>query len=102
MPASIAPLFNAELESLGGLSLGNQGIGELMPGLTTIVIVATFLITFFKIYKYVRQLMGAGKGINYEGFDNMNIGDRTRFINRSQNPPTPSANKPADDAYEQH
>ena len=81
-----------DMESFGSLSIGDQGIGELMPGFTTIVIVATFLITIFQVYKYVKQLMG-GKGINCEGFDNMNIGDRTRFINRSENPPATNASK---------
>lgn len=52
----------------GGLSIGaSPGIGEMLPGLTTLIILATFVMTLYQLYKYVQQLMNS-KVIDHEGF----------------------------------
>ena len=84
--------------SIAGLTIQGGSVLESLPGLTTLIILATFIMMLYRVYKYVNQVMNT-KVSDCEGFV-----DTSRFINRSQNPPTPkarSATSGKDDGYGQ-
>ena len=55
--------------SISDLAIGaSQGISEVLPGMTTLIIVATFIMTIYQAYKYYKHLMLNTKGMNYEDF----------------------------------
>ena len=63
------PLFRGDMGSISDLAIGaSHGISEVLPGMTTLIIIATFIMTIYQAYKYYKHLMLNTKGMNYEDF----------------------------------
>lgn len=72
-----------------------------MPGFTTIIIVATFVLTLFQLYKFVKNMLNSK--VDLEDFQNTahSYVDRTPLVSAG-GPPNSRANRPSDDEYIQN
>ena len=54
------------MSPLGTIDSDDAALTALFPSMTSILILATFLMTVFQLYKYVKRMMNTK--VDYEGF----------------------------------
>lgn len=88
-----AAVFNEPVYAAGALAQHHNslntghsnGFGSIVPGVTTVIIVVTFILTLWQLYKHFKRLMNSKVGMG-EGFSTpQDFVDRTPLVNRASN-----------------